>query len=124
MAQPKYVSKSDYEDFSGINLDIELNASSFDRSDYVDIFLTRIENYCLNFLKKNYHVFPEDDAFDSQSFSQGVLYQIDWVLAHGDTTVRVNKDIPQLAPNAYNEWKLAGMCNIRHDRPEELVEWV
>ena len=124
MAQPTYVSKSDYEDFSGINLDIELNSSSFDRSDYVDIFLTRIETYCLNFLKKNYHVFPGDDYFDTEAFAQGVLYQIDWVLAHGDTTVRVNKEIPKIAPNAYTEWKLAGMCNIRHDRPEELVEWV
>ena len=124
MAQPTYVQKGDYEDFSGINLDIELNSSSFDRTDYVDIFITRIEKFCLNFLAKNYHVFPSDDTFDIDAFTTGVMHQIDWVLAHGDTSIRVNKEIPKLAPNAYDEWKLAGMCNVAHDRPEELVEWV
>lgn len=51
MAEPIYLTKQDYYDFSGIDLALELQGANTDNpSDIVDIFLERLENWCLDYL--------------------------------------------------------------------------
>lgn len=125
MAEPIYVSESDYFDFSGIQLSIELaNTNTDNPSDIVDIFLSRIEQWCLSYLELKYNVTPSSDKWDLARFKKGLLYQIDYIRINGELSVRQVNDMKLLAPNCFTEWKLGGMCNTALPMQKEQFEWV
>ena len=104
------ITKKDYFDFSGIDLDIELRKSNTDNpSKVVEIFIKRIQDWCYDYLKFNY--FVDDNKFDEDSFKKGVLYQIDYIRRQGDITISNPDKIRVLAPNAFMAFKMGGMCN-------------
>ena len=91
MAQPTYTSLTSYKDFSGIDLGIELAGTNTDNpSDVVDIFLKRIEDWCLSYLASEYNMFPTSEEFDSYSFhKRRLLHQIDYIRLNGEISVRM-----------------------------------
>lgn len=138
MAEPIYVSKQDYYDFSGIDLAIELKGSNYDNvSDVVDIFLSRVEQWCLEYLEFRFRVTPteptyrntstEEDVpiFNSNAFKKGVLHQIDYLRKNGDLSIQAAGESRKLAPNALMSWHNAGMANIAHKNPKGVIDpWV
>lgn len=138
MAEPIYVTKQDYYDFSGIDLSIELKGSNYDNiSDAVDIFLSRVENWCLEYLEFKFRVTPTEPTyknttteeevpiFNSSAFSKAVLHQIDYLRKNGDLSIQSVNEAPTLAPNALMTLKNSGMANIAHKNPKGVIDpWV
>lgn len=119
MAQ--YVTKQDYFDFSGIDLDIELRKSNSDNpSKAVDIFLTRVENWCLDYLEHHYFV----NDIDEEYFKKGVLHQIDYVRRHGEISINTGSDIKVLSPDAFKAFKAGGMANTTLPRVPRRNPWL
>ena len=118
---PNFVTKKDYFDFSGIDLDIELKKSNTDNpSKAVDIFLKRVEDWCLEYLRFNY--FVTDIDFDY--FKKGVLHQIDYIRKNGDLSIHATENLKVLAPNAFRSFKMGGMCNTTLPRTYNRNPWV
>jgi hypothetical protein len=137
MAEPIYVTKQDYYEWSGIDLALELKGSNYDNiSDAVDIFLFRVETWCLDYLTHYYRVTitdPKDrqgnPIFDVDAFKKGVLHQIDYLRRNGDLSIQAisiarntTSTAPLLAPNTLMVWKNAGMCNIAHKNPFGIID--
>jgi len=119
------ITKQNYLDYSGIDLDIELRKGNSDNpTKAVAIFLARIENYCLDFLESNYMVTPESDNFDEDDFKKGVLYQIDYIRVNGDLTMYNPNELPVLSKVAYKAFKMGGMCNTAFHRNVTLDPWL
>lgn len=114
-----YITKKDYFDFSGIDLDLELKGSNTDNpSKAVDIFLTRIENWLLQYVEMFF--FYDADDFDSAVFKKAILHQIDYLRANGDLSVQGGNRIQTLSPNALMALKMGGMGNQTKKRYEGL----
>jgi hypothetical protein len=125
MAEPIFVTESDYFDFSGILLSIELSGTNTDNpSDIVDVFLTRIEQWSLSYLAVKFGIDENNEYFNLESFKKGLLYQIDYIRINGELSIRQVNEMKLLAPNAFTEWKLGGMCNTALPMPKALHTWV
>lgn len=138
MAEPIYVTKQDYYDFSGIDLAIELKGGNYDNvSDAVDIFLSRVENWCLEYLEFTYRITPteptyrnketEEDVpiFNSSAFGKVVLHQIDYLRKNGDLSIQSANSLKTFAPNALMTLRNSGMANIAHKNPKGVIDpWV
>lgn len=138
MAEPIYVTKQDYYDFSGIDLAIELKGGNYDNvSDVVDIFLSRVENWCLDFLEYKFRVTTTEPTykntttgeyepiFNSDAFKKSVLHQIDYLRKNGDLSIQSANSARTLAPNALMIWRNSGMANIAHKNPKGVIDpWV
>lgn len=138
MAEPIYVTKQDYYDFSGIDLAIELKGSNYDNvSDVVDIFLSRVENWCLDFLEYKFRVTTTEPTyknttsgeyepiFNPDAFKKSVLHQIDYLRKNGDLSIQSANSAKTLAPNALMIWRNSGMSNVAHKNPKGVIDpWV
>jgi hypothetical protein len=123
---PKYITKDQYREFTGIDLGLELRDLD-DSSNKVNIFINSIENWCETFLA--YHSTKElnlDELSDKQKkhYTRAIMYQIQWVLRNGDISSDSGYDPNQgpvvdvsylrkitLAPNALMEFNLAGVLS-------------
>lgn len=113
----EYVTKKDYLDFSGIDLDIELKKGNYDNpTKAVEIFIKRIQDWCKDYLLFNYILSEED--ISEVYFKKGVLHQIDYIRRNGELTIENAENIRVLAPNAYMAFKMGGMCNTTYERPK------
>ncbi|MFA6336271.1 MAG: hypothetical protein WCX48_12120 [Bacteroidales bacterium] len=113
-----YITKDDYFSFSGIDLEIELRKGNTDNpSKAVDIFLQRVEDFCLDYLHQNYRITPTSDEWDAVYFKKGALHQIDYIRLHGELSIDAANGMATLAPNAFTQFQLAGMTNIAPNRP-------
>lgn len=100
------ITKQDYYNFTGIDLDIELKKSKYDnRSQAVEIFLRRIHTWCVDYLATNYAYTLTDE--DVTEFNRGVLHQVEHELKNGHNGV--------LATNAKTIWQRAGFMNITQE---------
>jgi hypothetical protein len=116
-----YVTKQEYFDFSGIDLDIELKKSNYDNtSQAVEIFIRRIQNWMLEYLEFNY--FITEAEMDETLFKKGVLHQIDYFRMNGDMSIDATNKLRVLAPNAYSVYHRAGYCNTVPER--SVSAWV
>lgn len=120
-----YVTKKDYFDFAGIDLSLELKGTATDNpTKVVNIFLTRVENWCLDYLQMQHMVLPTSENFNEAQFKKGVLHQIDYIRKNGDVSLQAISSIAKLAPNAYMAFKNGGMCNSAHHREVAENQWV
>jgi hypothetical protein len=83
---PKYVTKDDFRNFTGIDLDLELRDKD-DTSNKSNIFISQIENWCETYIQ--YHsaqkieyvsLIPEQQ----EHFKRGILYQMEYVIRNSD----------------------------------------
>lgn len=133
MATPRFIDWEDYYNFSGIDLEKELISTNYDNtSDYVDIFISRVEDWCEGYLFMKYGVsadYPKDKdgnaIFNLDAFKKGLLHQIDYLRRNGDLSIQAVNEGKVLAPNAYMVWKNAGMCNVAHKNITGVIDpWV
>jgi hypothetical protein len=133
MPTPRFIDWEEYYNFAGIDLEKELNSANYDNtSDYVDIFITRVEDWCEEYLFMKYGVskdYPKDKdgvpIFNEVAFKKGLLYQIDYLRRNGDLSIQAVNEGKVLAPNAYMVWKNAGMCNVAHKNIQGVIDpWV
>ena len=114
-----YITKQDYFDFSGIDLDIELKSVNSDNpTKQVDIFLERVERAIINHLRHKY--FLQDEDIDAEAMKEACLHQIDYLRTNGDLSQIAGNVLPKLAPNAYQALKWAGMCNVALHNPPTI----
>ena len=100
-----YVKKQDYYDYSGIDLDIELKKSNYDNpTKAVDIFIDKIENFCLDYLVTKYRLVVADltDA-QKEKLNAGILRQMDYIRINGDLTTYNPNNLPVLSLDAFNQ---------------------
>ena len=103
-----YVTKQDYLDFAGIDLDLELKKSRYDNPGRaVEIFLKRVQEWMNDFI----HTYYFNDTFDDEAFKKAIMHQIDYVRRNGDMSLSAVSEGTRLAPNAYQVLHRAGMCN-------------
>lgn len=105
------ITKQNYFDFTGIDLDIELKKSKYDnRSKAVEIFLERIYTWCVAYLFDKYAYDIEDEevtAEELEAFNKGVMYQIEYELKNGHDG--------KLANDTRMMWQRHGFMNITQD---------
>lgn len=122
------VSKQDYLDFSGIDLDYELVGSVLnDAGDSpAPRFIYGIEDWCIEHLKANYDwngMFAND--YQKNQFKKGVMHQISYYLKNGNVSNdagynqstlqiidRALLDRIALSPNAKKCFRNGGMANL------------
>lgn len=103
-----YVTKQDYLDFAGVDLDLELDKSKYDNpGKAVEIFIRRTTDWMYDFIQTRYF----NDTFDETAFKKAIMHQIDYIRKNGDTSLSAVSNATKLAPNAYNVLHWAGMCN-------------
>lgn len=102
------VTRGDYYDFCGINLEIELMKHGNDNvSGYPDIYIKNITEWLYDFVSLNYKTAPTND----EAMKKAILHQIQWWLEHGNLSLYNPENLSVLSPNAYRVLKLAGMAN-------------
>ena len=111
-----YITKKDYFDKRGIDLEIELKGSVTDNpSKKVEIFISQIEEWLINYLASKYD-FNEGmilaTALQESAFKKAVIYQIDYIRRNGNLSVDSENTKQVLSPDAYNVLFNAGFCNI------------
>jgi len=116
-----YVTKKDYYKFSGIDLSIELKKSNIDNpTKAVDIFLNKVENFCIDHLKFKY--FLQDENIDADAMKQGILHQIDYMRVNGDLINYNPTNLPLLSKTAYMAFKMGGMANVSIDKSKGVYD--
>jgi hypothetical protein len=82
----KYVTKEDFKEFSGIDLELELRDKD-DSGNKVVIFIKGIENWIETYIQfhtgKKYD-FTQLTSEQLEHFKKGLLYQIEYVLRNGN----------------------------------------
>jgi len=117
-----YVTRAEYLEFSGIDLDIELRKSNTDNpGKATEIFIKRVQDWVFNFMKFNFYFDYED--YDADIFKEGILHQIDYIRRNGDITIDGETTISKLAPNTLMVYKIAGYCNITPERVLGKSAW-
>ena len=112
-----YITKQDYLNFSGIDLDIELKKGNYDNpTKAVEIFIKRIQDWCVEYLTANYFTTIEDVETNSDEFKKGVLHQIDYVRRNGELSIEATNITRVMSPNAKNVFMNIGLCNTRQER--------
>ena len=111
-----YITKKDYFDKRGIDLEIELKGSVTDNtSKKVEIFISQTEEWLINYLASKYD-FNEGmilaTALQESAFKKAVIYQIDYIRRNGNLSVDSENTKQAMSPDAYNVLYNAGFCNI------------
>lgn len=122
----KYISKEEYLEAKGVDLDIELQDDD-SHSNKVARFIHEATEYCINYLLLNYCAndllaFQQLKEFRQERFRKGVMEQIDYILNNGwvmkdaginsATGMIMDLSKVQMSQLALNEFKLGAFCNI------------
>lgn len=103
MFKNNVVKKSDYLNFFGINLDMEVPDGD-NPNNKSERFIWRVETYCNSLLSKfNHQDITEENI---QRYKNGVMFMIYQALKVGIMNLN------GLTDEAFNEFKLGGFCNV------------
>ena len=107
-----YLTKDDYFNKRGINLDIEFRSSRYDDpSNAVNLFLQQAEDFVCEYLETNYGTTRAMlEADPDNTIQKALIYQIDFILENGDLT-----NIDTLCNNAFRVLRNKGFCNLQTD---------
>lgn len=105
------ITKTDYLDYAGVGLDLELKKSNYDNpSRAVEIFIGKTETLVKDWLK--YHFYVNYNDIEEGILKRVYLYQIEYVLKNGGVTYDITKK-EGLSPNAYAILRAEGYLNTR-----------
>lgn len=130
----KYITKSEYRDAKGVDLDIELHDLD-DGSNKSARFIKQVTDWCESHLKEKYRAFDLDywpdkgdptDAILTEKrqrlFREGVMDQIEYILSNGNLVQHAGLNLQtglisdiesiDLSRSAKAKFYLAGLCNI------------
>lgn len=102
-----YVDKDEFLKFSGLDLDIEFANGNYDIEDMPNVFINRIEENAIAYLKDHY----DNEDFETKvnlninDFKKGMCYQIYEKLKYGEK--------PTINLTAKSIWTNIGLCNLR-----------
>ena len=106
------VTESDYLEFKGIDLKIELmNAPSDVRANQPQIFIDRTTEFLYEYMESNFskqRYLPDDVE---SVMKRAILYQMEYFLEHGNLALYNPDKMKVLSPNAYRVLKNAGLAN-------------
>lgn len=97
------VTKSDFLNYFGINLDLEL-PNGDNANNKVERFIWRVETYCNNILLKYNHQTITDNNI--QRYKNGVMLMMNHTLNVGFENLKGFTD------EAFNEFRMGGFCNV------------
>lgn len=105
--EKNYVSKDDFLEFSGLDLEIEFANGNYDVDDMPRIFINRVETTAIELLKDYYDNEDIEEKIKKNliQFKKGMCYQIMEKLKYGETET-LNK-------TAKTIWTNIGLCNLR-----------
>lgn len=123
----KYITKDDYLEAKGIDLELELKDDD-NHSNKVVRFVNEVTNWCIEFLVSEYDCnellgkFENLPEWRQEKFREGVMEQIEYILDEGwlNKDSGINKTTGtildfsrvQLARTAYLKFKFGAFCNI------------
>lgn len=123
----KYITKEDYLEEKGINLEIELQDDD-NHSNKVHRFIREVTNWCRDYLVVHYCANELLQAFSmlpewrQERFRAGCMAQMEYVLNEGYISKNsgINAELGtitnltgvELSREAYQEFFLGGFCNI------------
>ena len=103
MFENNVVTKSDYLNTFGVNLDLEVPKGD-NAPNRTERYIWRIENYCKGILSKfKYQPITDDNI---QRYKNGVMLMIYHSLKVGFVNLK------GLTDEAFNEFRLGGFCNV------------
>lgn len=124
-----YVSKEEYTRVTGIDLEAELTSmvSSDVTDSIVERFINGVEEWCKSRLQERYAFDGTiNDGNQTERFKKGVIYQIQYILRNGNISndsgfISATGQIIDtylldkigLSSNAFTEFRLGGMANLR-----------
>lgn len=128
MYEDNIVTKTDYMNYAGVDLDAELAARAV--NDYGDNpaprFINAIENYCKSYLLENYNWDGTLSAGNQLTrYKKGILYQIEHILTYGNLSVAekfvetgqiitpAELNRIKISDAAMREFRLGGLANLR-----------
>ena len=84
-----YTTPEEYEQVTGVILNLELQGSSDHPENEAQRMVFRVETTMINYLKRNYD-FTEEKITETdkslKAFKLAVIWQIEWFITHGITT--------------------------------------
>lgn len=107
------ITKDDFKNFSGIDLEIEFANGDYDSENMPEIFINKVQTSLINTLKSNYPYFRNklalndnklENVQEEQAFFEALLFQIEYVLKTGD--------IDDIDRKCYNTLKGNGLISL------------
>ena len=113
-----YITKDDYLEFSGIDLELEFKNGNYDISDPVPIFIKRVEEIAISILKNWFDTYKFEEKINNnlEAFKRGMLWQINYILQNSELYLNneqtpVNNERKFISATSYNIWRNIGLCN-------------
>jgi len=99
-----YVTKDSFFEFSGIDLDIELDNANYDNDTLkANIFLRQQQKWLYDYMFYRFDTSKWDDEWDDALFTEALKWQIKRVLKYGEDDM--------LDPTAYRVLRQGAMAN-------------
>lgn len=108
------ITKKDYMDFKGIDLDLELkNSDSDNPTKTVQIYIDNVRDFIFDYIDQHFVAQKFKISGNEERLKKAILHQIAYFLEHGDLSIYNPNGLPELAPNAYRILRNAGLANLR-----------
>lgn len=114
-----YITKDDFFDFSGVDLELEFKNGNYDIDDPYKVFLKRVETATISILENRYdnpNIYEKIEK-NINKFKEGMLWQIDYVLKNSELYMNnedLNSTNPKkyICPLSYDIFRTIGLCNL------------
>ena len=84
-ATTDYITKDSYFEFSGIDLDIELDNANYDNDTYkVNIFLRQVQTWLYDYMSFHFDTSQWDEDWDDDLFKEALKWQVKHILKYGE----------------------------------------
>lgn len=109
-----YIDKDYFFNKSGLDLDVEFETLYFDSAEAPQMFINRVEENAIAFLKDRYDNTDFETKVNNnlEEFKKGMFYQVYDKLKNGETS--------EINPTALVIWSNIGLCNLRRGRSNHL----
>lgn len=105
------ITKDDFKNYSGIDLELEFANGNYDTENMPEIFIDRVQNNLINYLKSNYPNFKNKLALnDNELCEKDKVYFFEALLPQINYVLRTN-DITNICNESYNILKGSGLIN-------------
>lgn len=111
-----YVTKDEFLEYTGKDLELDFKNGNFDIDDTVPMFIRKVESASIEILKDRYDNYNIENTINNhlEKFKEGMIWQLDYILAHGELYNNADADPSKyLSPTAIMFWRNIGLCNNR-----------
>ena len=110
-----YITKDDFLNFSGKDLDLEFKNGNYDISDPVPMFIKRVESASIALLEERYDNPNIEEKINKNldKFKEGMCWQIQHILDNSELYLSEFDKSKYLNDIAITIWRNIGLCNLR-----------